>query len=112
MLEDIQMNWQEVNKRIQQRAQLLQTLQITNESAREKAKQFGLTTLEAVNQANLGATINASNDSAMELGSRVGSLKAGFMNHNQTSIQSSTKQRKDVSPEHRIKVENVYSDSM
>lgn len=50
MLESIQQNWAEVNNRIQQRAQLLQTLQITNETAREKAKLIGLTTLEHPSQ--------------------------------------------------------------
>jgi len=46
---------------------------VTNESAREKAKQLGLATLDAVNPDRLGATINASNDSAIEIGSRIGS---------------------------------------
>ena len=75
MLQDIQMNWQEVNNRIQQRAQLLQTLEIANESARERAKQFGLTTLDAVkNVQNNVSKMNDSVDSEMKIGSRIGSM--------------------------------------
>ena len=59
-------------------------MQITNESAREKAKQIGLTTLDPHsnkqnlskinNKNNLGLTLNGSTDSQMEIGSRIESM--------------------------------------
>lgn len=48
MLKNIQKDWQEVNKRLMQRANLLQTLQMTNESVRGP-EPFANTTLDAAN---------------------------------------------------------------
>ena len=51
MLKNIQKDWQEVNKRLMQRANLLQTLQMTNESVRG-TEPFANTTLDVANPAN------------------------------------------------------------